>query len=144
MKPPIPYHFIYIILFSGFMLSRQCTESCTINGVQFKKGMAVLIPVYTLHHSEQYWSEPEVFKPERFMPENKDSIEPFAYMPFGQGPRACIGYRLSLMEMKTVLVKMVKSYYLEKAPELHVPLVVKPKATMAPAEPIYVRVRKRN
>eukprot|EP00794_Sanderia_malayensis_P000606 gene606-1268_t len=127
----------------GFILSRLVTESCSINGVPFEKGMSILVPVYTLHHDEQYWPEPETFRPERFLPENKDSIHPFTYLPFGDGPRNCIGMRLAWMEMKSVLVRMLQKYRLVRGPETKVPIKVKPRAVLAPAEPILVRIEKR-
>ncbi|MCP4476964.1 MAG: cytochrome P450 [Planctomycetaceae bacterium] len=92
----------------GFLTSRTVTQSCNINGVPFEKGMAVFIPIYTLHHDEQYWHDPEAFKPERFLPENKESITPYTYLPFGSGPRGCIGMRFAWMEMKMVVVRMME------------------------------------
>ena len=104
--------------------------------------MAVIIPIYTLHHDEKYWKDPEEFNPDRFLPGNKESIDPFTYMPFGQGPRNCIGMRFAQLEMKVVLVQLLKDFRIERAPELQVPLHVKPKFLMGPADPVYVRLRK--
>jgi cytochrome P450 len=55
------------------------------------KGQSVLIPILGLHRDEKYWPEPDKFIPERFSSENKGSINQYAYLPFGQGPRNCIG-----------------------------------------------------
>jgi cytochrome P450 len=64
-----------------------------VPGMEFviKKGQSVLIPILGLHRDEKYWPEPDKFIPERFSPENKGSINQYAYLPFGQGPRNCIG-----------------------------------------------------
>jgi cytochrome P450 family 6 len=64
-----------------------------VPGMEFviKKGQSVLIPILGLHRDEEYWPEPDKFIPERFSPENKGSINQYAYLPFGQGPRNCIG-----------------------------------------------------
>ena len=105
--------------------------------------MSIVIPIYSLHHNDEYWEEPEAFKPERFLPGNRESINPFTYLPFGQGPRNCIGSRFALLELKAVLAKMVKDFQIERAPELHVPLEVKPITLLKPAEPVYVRLKKR-
>ena len=126
------------------MGSRHCNESCVINGVRFKEGMAVIVPIYNLHHDETYFPDPESYKPERFLPENKESINQFAYLPFGMGPRNCIGMRLALMEMKVVLVRMLQKYRLVRCPETRVPIDVKPKAVLSPAEPVMIKVEKRN
>ena len=53
------------------MITRTINESCTIKGIPFKKGMGVFIPVYALHRDEEFWPEPDCFKPERFLPEIK-------------------------------------------------------------------------
>eukprot|EP00112_Aurelia_sp_Birch-Aquarium-sp1_P017611 Seg4099.3 transcript_id=Seg4099.3/GoldUCD/mRNA.D3Y31 product="Cytochrome P450 3A31" protein_id=Seg4099.3/GoldUCD/D3Y31 len=128
----------------GFIGTRHCNESCSINGVEFKKGMAVIVPIYNLHHDETYFPDPESYMPERFLPGNKESIKPFAYLPFGMGPRNCIGMRLALMEMKVVLVRMLQKYRLVRCPETRVPITIKPKAVLSPAEPVMIQVEKRN
>ena len=105
--------------------------------------MGVFVPVYALHRDEEFWPEPDSFKPERFLPENKDSINEFAYLPFGSGPRNCIGMRFALMEIKTILVKMLQQYRLVRGPETPVPLKVQPKAVLAAAEPVMIRFEQR-
>lgn len=128
---------------TGFIISRTVDESCTIEGVPFKKGMSVLIPVYSIQRDEKYWPEPEAFKPERFMPENKESLNQFAYLPFGAGPRNCIGMRFAQMEIKTVMTRLLQRYRLVRAPETPVPISVKPRAVLAPAEPVWIKIEKR-
>eukprot|EP00112_Aurelia_sp_Birch-Aquarium-sp1_P007736 Seg1845.6 transcript_id=Seg1845.6/GoldUCD/mRNA.D3Y31 product="Cytochrome P450 3A24" protein_id=Seg1845.6/GoldUCD/D3Y31 len=127
----------------GFIISRTVDESCTIEGVPFKKGMSVLIPVYSIQRDEKYWPEPEAFKPERFMPENKESLNQFAYLPFGAGPRNCIGMRFAQMEIKTVMTRLLQRYRLVRAPETPVPISVKPRAVLAPAEQVWIKIEKR-
>ena len=53
--------------------------------------MSIPIPVWSIHHDSKYWEEPYEFRPERFLPENKHKIHQYAYLPFGHGPRNCIG-----------------------------------------------------
>ena len=119
---------------------RKCTESCEIGGVQFKKGMGVLIPTWSLHHDEKYWDDAEEFRPERFLPGNKESIDPFTYMPFGQGPRNCVGMRFALLEIKLVLARLLKEFRIQRAAELHVPLKFTIKQLYAPDEPVYIKI----
>ena len=52
-----------------------------------KKGDAVQFPIYAIHHSEENYKEPERFNPDRFLPENRDQLIPYTYLPFGGGPR---------------------------------------------------------
>ncbi|KAJ8927067.1 hypothetical protein NQ314_020513 [Rhamnusium bicolor] len=68
-----------------------------------EKGTQVLIPIESIHDDEEYFPNPDVFDPERFNDENKNSIPPYAHMPFGGGPRLCIGkygdnYRSHVLE----------------------------------------------
>ncbi|KAI8786626.1 cytochrome P450 3A7, partial [Biomphalaria glabrata] len=96
----------------GIFLDRQCVESIDINGVQIPKGMVVLIPVYAIHNDPTFWPEPDKFDPERFTPENKETRHPYSYLPFGQGPRNCIGMRLALMELKIAIAAVLQRYTL--------------------------------
>ncbi|KAL1765074.1 cytochrome P450 3A31 [Sigmodon hispidus] len=77
----------------------------------------VLVPVYALHQDPQYWTEPEEFHPERFSKENKESINPYVYLPFGNGPRNCIGMRFALMNMKLALTKVLQNFSFQPCKE---------------------------
>lgn len=73
-------------------LTREVVEDYTLpTGLKLEKDMRIHIPVYYLHLNPDFFPEPETFKPERFLPENKRDIKPYTYMPFGEGPRICIG-----------------------------------------------------
>lgn len=75
-------------------LARVCTKTYKIPGtpIQLDKGTAVLVPVYAIHHDEKYYNDPEKFDPDRFTKENINARLSGTYMPFGDGPRICIGY----------------------------------------------------
>lgn len=77
----------------GAVLPRMAAEDYKVPGedLVIEKGVRCLIPVYGLQRDEDYFPEPNVFKPERFSEENKGSIKSHTYMPFGEGPRICIG-----------------------------------------------------
>ena len=79
-------------------------------GIQFHKGLMVEIPVYVIHHSEEYYQNAEQFDPERFMPENRHKIIPYTFLPFGTGPRNCIGMRFALMEIKLAMAHIITRY----------------------------------
>lgn len=76
----------------GF-LDRFANEDYEIpkTGLVLKKGTAVYVSVHGLHYDPEYFPDPEKFDPMRFSKENKHKIRPFTYMPFGEGPRGCIG-----------------------------------------------------
>nr|XP_053648973.1 cytochrome P450 3A41-like isoform X1 [Cherax quadricarinatus] len=88
---------------------RFCTKTYKIPGTKviLHPGDLVIIPFWSLHRDSRYWSEPEMFHPDRFMPENKDKIISYTHMPFGMGPRNCIAMRFALMEAKVALAKLL-------------------------------------
>jgi cytochrome P450 family 6 len=79
--PPIP------------ILKRECTKDYEIPGtdVVLENGMTTVIPIYALHRDPKYYPEPERFDPERFNANEKAKRHQFVYLPFGEGPRICIG-----------------------------------------------------
>lgn len=76
-------------------LDRLCVKDYSYDDgdlkFSMKKGTELMIPVYGIHHDPQYYPNPERFDPERFSDENKDHIVPGSFLPFGNGPRNCIG-----------------------------------------------------
>ncbi|XP_013101419.2 probable cytochrome P450 9f2 [Stomoxys calcitrans] len=96
-------------------------QKLTINA-----GDAVWFPINALHMDAKYWPEPEKFMPERFSEENKEKIMPFTYMPFGVGPRNCIGSRLALLEAKSYIYYLVRDYRIESSPQMYNPTKLSP------------------
>lgn len=94
----------------AWVVDRQPLGDDEFEGIPIRKGTDVLCFIYGVHRSERYWNEPEKFDPERFTAENKKNHKPFSYMPFGGGPRLCIGNNFALMEMQFVLAMMIKRY----------------------------------
>lgn len=85
------------------VIFRDTMEDYTLpGGLVVEKGMRVHIPVYYLHHNPKYFPNPEEFRPERLFGDEKHSVNPYTYLPFGEGPRTCMGksvilfYRLLL------------------------------------------------
>lgn len=97
---------------------RQCTKEYKLPGtdVVIPPKMVVSVPIHSIHHDERYWSDPEEFRPERFLPENKDEIKSGTYLPFGLGPRNCIGMRFAQMESKVMIAKLLLNFELSCAP----------------------------
>ncbi|XP_060657460.1 probable cytochrome P450 9h1 [Drosophila nasuta] len=83
--------------------------------VSLKKGDVLFIPIIALHYDPENFAEPTEFRPERFSDENKQEIKPFTYLPFGVGPRNCIGNRLALMEVKSIVYHLILKFQLEPA-----------------------------
>jgi cytochrome P450 family 6 len=74
-------------------VTRECTKPIKLRGtdVTVEKGMQVVVPILGLHHDPKYYPDPERFDPERFSEEEKKKRPHFSYLPFGEGPRMCIG-----------------------------------------------------
>lgn len=76
-------------------------------------GENVWFPIQMLHSDPKYFPDPEKFDPERFSEENKKNIVPYSYLPFGLGPRMCIGNRFALMEVKIMMVHLLQRFVIE-------------------------------
>ncbi|XP_072749241.1 cytochrome P450 9e2-like [Anoplolepis gracilipes] len=115
------------------MTDRLCTKDFelppTVPGAKpflVKAGMLIWISFYGLQHDPKYFPEPEKFKPERFLDENKGSECNFnAYYPFGLGPRMCIGNRFALLETKVMLFHLLAYCDLKPCEKTSIPLKLK-------------------
>lgn len=85
--------------------------------VNIAAGVTVLIMPWTLHRHELYWEKPRSFMPERFLPENRDQIHRFQYLPFGAGPRICIGATFAMQEAVIALAVLMSRYRFDVTPE---------------------------
>ncbi|KFW06596.1 Cytochrome P450 3A40, partial [Eurypyga helias] len=94
----------------GGRIERVCKKTVEINGVTIPKDMVVMIPAYVLHRDPAYWPEPEEFRPERFSKERKESMDPYTFLPFGAGPRNCIGMRFALLTVKVAVVFLLQNF----------------------------------
>lgn len=84
------------------VLTREVIDNYTFpTGLSVDKGVRVHIPVWHIHRHPDYFPEPELYKPERFLPENKQNIKPYTYLPFGEGPRICLGKYLMTKLIQT-------------------------------------------
>lgn len=72
-----------------------------------------MIFTHALHNNPKYYPKPDVFDPDRFLPENSQERHPFAYIPFSAGPRNCIGQKFAQMEVKVILAKVLLNYYIK-------------------------------
>jgi cytochrome P450 len=90
------------------IISRTAQKADTLGGREIRPGDTVMIPIYALGRHEQLWDDPNAFKPERF--EDRKSIDRYAYLPFGDGPRICIGASFALQEAVIVLATLLSRF----------------------------------
>ncbi|MDE1993784.1 MAG: cytochrome P450 [Rhizobiaceae bacterium] len=109
--------------------------------VEIPADITVLIMPWTLHRHELYWDKPRAFMPERFLPENRGRINRFQYLPFGAGPRVCIGATFALQEAVIALAVLMRRYRFDLTAETN-PWPVQ-KLTTQPQGGLPMRVTKR-
>ncbi len=91
-----------------YATSRRALHDVEIDGYRVPKGWVVLLAPCTLHRREEYFPEPEKFDPERFTPEREKQLPRYAYVPFGAGPRICIGLYFAMMEGHLLLATLAQ------------------------------------
>jgi len=98
-------------LFPPFwMVDRMALSDDEAGGVSIPKGTTVIAFIHGVHHSPKHWPDPESFRPERFEREAKKRHQPFTHLPFGGGPRGCIGGNYAMLQMLMILSELVRRY----------------------------------
>ncbi|XP_072514047.1 cytochrome P450 3A30-like [Salminus brasiliensis] len=120
-------------------IERVCKKTVEINGLTIPQGTVVMVPVFPLHRDPEYWPDPDTFNPERFTKENKESVDPYVYMPFGAGPRNCIGMRFALLTMKLAIVEILQRFDVSVCDQTQVPLELGIAGLLAPKDPIKLK-----
>ena len=81
-----------------------------MGGLSFPRGAMILISPWLMHRHEAFWKDPDLFDPDRFTPIREKEIPKGAYLPFGQGPRICIGAAFGLIEATLCLARVIARY----------------------------------
>lgn len=107
--------------------NRRCTKSYILenangNKVTVHKGQVIFIPIYEIQRDAQYYPNPERFDPERFSDQNRGNLNQDTYLPFGIGPRNCIGSRLTLMQAKCYLFYILTCFEIQLSKKTDVPM----------------------
>ncbi|KAF9810969.1 hypothetical protein SFRURICE_001492 [Spodoptera frugiperda] len=108
-------------------LFRRCNKDYKLpnSDLVIEKGTMVFIPIHAIHMDPDIFPEPEKFDPERFSPENKAKLHPCHWMPFGEGPKKCLGIRQGYIQSKMALIKVLHKYELILDQRTEVPMKIK-------------------
>jgi cytochrome P450 len=96
--------------------AREPNTDVVIGGWPVRPGEVILLNIYGVHRDARFFPDPERFDPERFRPENEKLIPKYAYLPFGSGPRVCIGNAFAMMEARLILATIAQRFALRLAP----------------------------
>jgi cytochrome P450 len=96
LYPPVP------------LLSRQAVVDTELGGHRIRAGTSVVMPIYAIHRHAKRWERPDEFDPERFAPGHEEKIPRYQYMPFGAGPRICIGRAFAEIEAAAILATLLQ------------------------------------
>jgi cytochrome P450 len=129
LYPPVP------------SLSRAAIAADVAGGVAIPKGALVIVSPYVLHRHETLWDAPGQFRPERFLPGSRETIGRYAYLPFGAGPRICIGLQFAMVEAVLVLSTLVRHLRFDHAGDA--PPVPVHQITLRPQGGMPMRVTRR-
>lgn len=117
-------------------LLRVATQPYHVETMNFTldKGRMVMIPTYSIHHDPTIYPNPERFDPDRFSPEAVHARHTHAFLPFGDGPRNCIGMRFGLLEVKFGIVQMLSKLRFSVSPRMQLPIRISKTSVVLEAE----------
>jgi cytochrome P450 len=124
----------------AYFIGRTALQQDALGDYHVPAGTNILINIYGIHRHPAYWTDPDAFLPARMLDPAAWDPKRFVYLPFGAGPRSCIGARLALYEMQVVLLSFARAFVLEP---ITGPVGVRPRITLGPARPIVVRLKAR-
>ncbi|AEI43754.1 cytochrome P450 [Paenibacillus mucilaginosus] len=125
-----------------WLISREPIEDVEIGGYTLPAGCEISVCQWVMHRLPEYFEEPERFQPERWTPEFEKSLPAGVYIPFGAGPRVCIGNQFAMMEAVLLLASIGQRFRLTLEPGHKV--LLEPSITLRPQTGIRVRVWKRS
>jgi cytochrome P450 len=125
----------------GPAFAREPTENIAIGGYDVPKGSIVLISPYALQRDERFFANPERFDPDRFATGWEERVPRYAYLPFGGGPRVCIGNAFAMIEARLILATVAQQYELSLEPNEEVTPIQM--VTLRPRGTVRMRLERR-
>lgn len=129
LYPPVP------------IMSRQAVADSALGGHAIRAGTSIVLPIYAMHRHARRWENADAFEPARFAPAREAALPRYQYLPFGAGPRICIGMAFAMLEATAILATLLQ--HARFAPTAHVPAPVA-RVTLVPkgGMPLEVRLRR--
>jgi cytochrome P450 len=125
------------------LMVRRTVREIHLGDTRIPAGRSVHVPIYALHRHRKIWSQPDTFDPDRFAPESQATRDRYAYLPFGAGPRVCIGMGMALTECVVVLATLLPAFRMRATssvmPEARFRVTLRPEGGM----PMYIEPRDR-
>jgi cytochrome P450 len=125
----------------AYAIGRQAARSTQVAGYPMAAGDVVIIPTWAIHRDARWFDDPEAFRPERSASDAARRLPRFAYVPFGGGPRQCIGNTFATLEATLIVATIAQRFRLALVPGQRVTPV--PSITLRPAPGIRMRLERR-
>ncbi|XP_078052789.1 putative cytochrome P450 6a13 [Augochlora pura] len=127
-----------------FLMRKSLEDYCFDDTkVTIPKGSLVWIPIFSIHRNPKIYPNPDLFIPERFTDDVVQTRHPMHYLPFGDGPRNCIGARFAVYQSKLGLIKILRNHRVDVCEKTMIPYVIDPAAfLLAPKGGIYLKITK--
>ena len=123
------------------LIARRAVRPFALGPARIEADTVLVVPIYALHRHRALWDAPERFDPDRFSPERARTRHRYAFMPFGAGPRVCIGSGFATLEATAILAVLLRRFRLEAVDPRDPPPTMR--VTLRPARPIRLRLRPR-
>ena len=123
------------------VITRMVMQDFDVGGYRVEAGNGVMVGIYAMHRDPRLWDHPLAFDPDRFSPENSKDRDRWQYLPFGGGPRSCIGDHFAMLEATLGLATIVRHAEIQS---LYADFPVAVPFTMVASAPIWARIRRRN
>ncbi|KAM7351027.1 putative cytochrome P450 4ac1 [Cochliomyia hominivorax] len=122
-------------------IARTCDVETRLNGLVIPVNSQINIHLYDIMRDPEYFTDPNTFKPERFLNDTSNKRHPFAFVPFSAGSRNCIGQKFAILEMKTILLAILKNYEILPITKLE-DLTLQNGIVLRTKQKIYVKLKK--
>jgi len=126
----------------AWFFGREALHDCEVGGYPTRAGTTVLVSPWVLHRDPRFYDAPDAFRPGRWSNDLARKLPRFAYMPFGGGPRICIGNRFAMMEAVLILATVIQRFRLEWQSDR--PVVPRPSITLRPQGGVWVKLLARS